>query len=391
MGINEKYLDFCVTNRQKEVVIAVIEHGSLRAAAKALGSAYTSVHEIFHKVQKRAAMSGKDPENNLDSAVPAGHFVTGISRMTKEPDGSLLWTKTNIAKEKQLELMKEAIKALTDDVPRVEKRKTLSGKELAKYNDDLMAVYPLGDPHIGMMAWGEECGEDWDLKISEAKFTEVFDRLVRTAPHCKQAVILNLGDFFHADNTEGVTQRSGHHLDLDGRYSKMIRVGMKIMRRMIESALEIHGTVRVINVIGNHDDTGAMFLSVALANIYENEPRVIIDISPAPFHYVRFGKVLIGAHHGHTCKADRLPGVMAADRARDWGETEHRYWMTGHIHHDTLKEYPGVKVESFRTLAAKDAYAAWGGYRSGQDSKCIVMHNEYGEVERHTVNIAQVK
>jgi hypothetical protein len=133
-----------------------------------------------------------------------------------------------------------------------------------------------------------------------------------------------------------------------------------------------------------------MFLSVALANIYENEPRVIIDISPAPFHYVRFGKVLIGAHHGHTCKADRLPGVMAADRARDWGETEYRYWMTGHIHHDTLKEYPGVKVESFRTLAAKDAYAAWGGYRSGQDSKCIVMHKEYGEVERHTVNIREV-
>lgn len=82
---------------------------------------------------------------------------------------------------------------------------------------------------------------------------------------------------------------------------------------------------------------------------------------------------------------------MATDRAKDWGETEFRYLHTGHIHHDTMKEYPGVKVESFRTLAAKDAYATWNGYRSGQDSKAIVYHRDFGEVERHTVNIAMVK
>ena len=81
---------------------------------------------------------------------------------------------------------------------------------------------------------------------------------------------------------------------------------------------------------------------------------------------------------------------MATDRAKDWGETEYRYWATGHIHHDTLKEYPGVKVESFRTIAAKDAYATWNGYRSGQDSKAIVYHKDFGEVERHTVNLRMV-
>jgi hypothetical protein len=159
---------------------------------------------------------------------------------------------------------------------------------------------------------------------------------------------------------------------------------------MIDSALSHHRTVKVINATGNHDDTSSLFLSVALANMYESEPRVIIDDSPTPFHYVEWGDCMFGVHHGHSCKPDKLPGVMAADQPQMWGRTTYRYWYTGHIHHDTKKEYAGVTQESFRTLAAKDAYATWGGYRSGQDSKCIVLHKNFGEVERHTVNLAMI-
>ena len=108
------------------------------------------------------------------------------------------------------------------------------------------------------------------------------------------------------------------------------------------------------------------------------------------FQYFSFGKNFFGVHHGHTAKADKLPLVMATDRAKDWGETEFRMWYTGHIHHDSKKEYGGCTVESFRTLAAKDAYAHSGGWRSGQDSKAIVLHRDFGEVERHTINISQI-
>ena len=206
------------------------------------------------------------------------------------------------------------------------------------------------------------------------------------SPACENAVIINLGDWYHADNQEGVTTRSGHSLDMDGRYAKMARVGIKVMRQCIESALNRHKNVRVINVIGNHEDTSSIMLSICLANVYEKEPRVTIDTSPGAFNYVRHGKVLIGCHHGHSCKPDKLPGVMATDKAKDWGETMYRYWYIGHVHHQSLKDYAGVTVESFRTLAAKDAYAHSGGYRATRDMKAIIMHKEYGEVSRKTVN-----
>lgn len=388
MNTNHSHLlKYCVTEKQRLVIETLEKVGSLRKVATETGLPATTVRNTFHTVERLAASRGEAPANDLDYPLPAGQIVTGVSTLQKSPDGNLQWIKTKVSYEKQLDLMKEAVESLITDLPKV---KAIPYKG-SNANGDTIAVYPLGDPHVGMMSWSEETGIDWDLKIAEAKFLDVFDRLVRTAPNCKEAVIVNLGDFFHADNAIGVTARSGHHLDMDGRYAKMVKVGMKIMRRMIETALEHHEIVRVITVQGNHDDCGAMFLRVALANIYEDNPRVLVDQSPAPFHYVRFGKVLLGTHHGHSCKAPNLPGVMASDRAEDWGQTEYRYWLTGHIHHDSKKEYPGVTVESFRTLAAKDAYAAWGGYRSGQDSKCIVYHKDFGEVERHTVNISQAK
>jgi hypothetical protein len=256
-----------------------------------------------------------------------------------------------------------------------------------------MAVLPIGDPHIGMLAWEDECGQNWDLKIAEQTFCKLFDSLISAAPRCHKVVIENLGDLLHYDNIQGVTSRSGHSLDTDGRYARMVDVVIRILRFIVARSLEHFGEVHIINAIGNHDDIGSMWIARLLAVAYENEPRVTVDTTPGPCAYVRFGRTLIGVHHGHTIKMAKLPGVMATDRRKDWGDTDFQYWHTGHIHHDSTffaQEYPSCKVESFRTLAPKDSYATWGGWRSGQDSKCIIYHELYGEVSRITKNIAEI-
>ena len=203
---------------------------------------------------------------------------------------------------------------------------------------------------------------------------DAMHELVRSAPASKQALVVNLGDLYHRDGIVAETSRSKHPLDVDGRFMKMFQVGVKVMRRCIESALEKHERVHVISAAGNHDESTAQALAVLLSIAYEKEPRVTVDLSPSLFYYYRFGKVLIGVHHGHSAKHSALPGVMAADRAKDWGETKFRHWLTGHVHHESVKEYPGVTVESFGTLAAKDAYAANGGWRSNRHMQAIVYH-----------------
>jgi hypothetical protein len=248
----------------------------------------------------------------------------------------------------------------------------------------------MGDPHLGMFAWAQETGQNFDLKIAEANLVGAVDHLVGLAPPAEEALIINLGDFYHTDNQTNRTARSGHALDVDSRWSKVLGVGIRAMRRCIDAALKKHARVTVICEIGNHDDHSSVMLAHCLSQFYERDPRVTVDVSPAKFHWYRFGRNLIGTTHGDTAKPDRLPAVMACDRPKDWGETEHRYWYTGHVHHDSLKEYPGCIVETFRTLAPGDAWHRGQGYRSGQDMKCDVLHREFGRINRHVVGIRQL-
>jgi len=215
--------------------------------------------------------------------------------------------------------------------------------------------------------------------------------LVACAPHSHEALVINLGDFFHADSLDNQTRQSHNKLDVDTRWTKVLRVGLRIMRTIIETALTKHRRVRVINEIGNHDEHTSQMLTLALSSMYERNPRVTFDQSPARFHYHSFGRNFIGVHHGDTVKPDSLGAIMAADRPLEWGMSVYRYWYTGHVHNRRVFELPGCLVESFRTLAAKDAWHAESGYRSGRDMQAIVLHRDFGEVCRHRVGIEMLK
>jgi hypothetical protein len=237
-----------------------------------------------------------------------------------------------------------------------------------------------------MLSMQEETCNDYNLDIAEKLLIGAFDHLIKAAPPCGQALVTLMGDLLHYDSFVPETPQSRNVLDADGRYPQMVRAAVRSTRYLIKAALTRHESVHVIVERGNHDPSSSIFLMEALSNVYESEPRVTIDTSPAKFHYHRFGNNLIGIHHGDTVKMKDLPLLMAHDRATDWGETEHRFWWTGHVHHDATQEYPGVKCESFRVLAAKDAWHSEKGYRSKRDMKAIVLHREYGEVARHTFN-----
>jgi len=254
-------------------------------------------------------------------------------------------------------------------------------------SSETLAVYPVGDHHVGMLAWSEETGgESYDLNRSEQLLADASRRLIEVCPPSEQALITWLGDFFHYDSYAAVTPMHKNLLDADGRFPKMVKVAVRMVRHMISAALARHGNVRIIFEKGNHDPATAAFMTVLLGCLYENEPRVSVDTSPQHFHYFEWGRVLIGTHHGDKAKPAQLPAIMATDQPGAWGRTSYRVWLTGHVHHEAVKEYPGCNVETLGVLPPADAYAASSGYRSRQSMKAIVFHREHGEVERHTVN-----
>ena len=52
---------------------------------------------------------------------------------------------------------------------------------------DLLVVYPLGDPHIGMLAWAQEVGESFDLRIANRELCECMRQLVARSPASSEA------------------------------------------------------------------------------------------------------------------------------------------------------------------------------------------------------------
>lgn len=296
----------------------------------------------------------------------------------------LRWVKADKAKD--AERFKEWAQTLAEELPKV-----MASNADGNYSDDTLTVIPFGDPHLGLHSWARETGDDFDLKIATTDLCNAVDHLVKRTPKSKECLIANLGDYFHADNSTGETTRGHNKLDTDTRWAKVLLAGLKAMRQCITSALEHHEKVTVINAIGNHDDHSSMFLTIALSNIYENEPRLKIIDNPTLVHYYQFGTNMIVVHHGHTIKMDKLPLVAAAEQPKMWGDTKNRYAYTGHIHHDSKKEFNGMVVESFRTLAAREAWAASMGYQSGRDMKAIVHHREYGEVARYVVSVDMLR
>lgn len=385
--MDDKLKEFA-TDRQREILEAVERCGSQRAAAESLGISHGTVSNTVAAVERRAARAGYSPAHDFTHVVPPGFLADGISTYYNEegkPTGQ--WVKARADKSQQEEVIREIIRTMTESV-----RGMSTLVEAPSFaNADLLAVYPFGDPHVGLYVWAKECGDDFDLEIGRKLTMGAVDRVVASAPAAETAILLLLGDVFHADDSTNRTPLHQHPLDVDSRYVKVLQVGIETYRYAIIRALEKHQTVVVKAIAGNHDPHAIWALAFTLSAYFANNPRVEVDLSPAKHWYFRFGNVLIGATHGDTVKHEKLGGMMACDRAQDWGETQYRYWYTGHIHSKMVTELPGVVCESFRTLAAQDAYAAGHGYRAGRDMMCIVHHRKFGEIERHRADIGMLE
>jgi hypothetical protein len=389
--LDERLKSFA-TPRQVEFIDAYnASGGSSEKAALILGVSGRTVRKQIARVKERAAGAGFEYDTGRIYPVPRGHIASGYSELVKAgPDDPLnrivYWVKTNRRITEQLSECRAVIEAMVEDLPKLPSS-TYKG---SVKDSNHFAVIPIGDPHIGLRTWAREVGVDWDVKIALRVFGKVFARLFQRTPDTQEAIIFNSGDFFHADNIRGETERSGHKLDLDGRPAYWIDAGIQIMRGIIDMALEKYKRVVFVNTPGNHDDILGLTLGIAIKHIYSNESRLTCEIEPTPFQFIHRDKVLLGFCHGHTCKLAALPGKMADDRSDLWGQTVYRHWFTGHVHHNQwvqFKEHPGCTVESVGIIPPRDAYAYGAGYGAKRGTQLCIFDRRGNMPDRYTETV----
>ena len=383
--MNHKLIQFCESDLQRTIVQEVIVKGRpLTQVAKEHNSSERVARHSKQRLLAKAAKQGYSPDHDWNHPVPDGHKIKGVSTFYDE-DGKPVrqWVKSQTDEQRQFQILVERLEKS------IEGLKTFKPtKPPTTVDDDLASLLTITDFHLGMYAWEAETGDDWDMQIARDVFLNSIHDMIQASPKAGTGILCQLGDFLHWDGIlSASTPISGHALDADSRYGKLVELAMSVMTEAVKMMLKRYGKVVVLSAEGNHDISGSIWLGKHIKHTFSNEPRVEVIDNEFPYYAYLHGQTMLGFHHGHKMKLANLHKLFASEpRFREmWGQANGTYIHTGHYHHERVIEDGGAIAEQHPTLAARDAYAARGGWVSQRGAKVITYHKVDGEVARVTV------
>lgn len=360
----------------REAVEALQKHGSQSAAATALKMDRST---FLHRI-KSAALRGIAP-GHFDQGTAPGFTMQKVT-VQRGPNGEIerTWERQHPEEADIKAAIEATVNALKCDIKPVF---PVSAPDLTQ--NQLLTLYTFTDYHLGMLAWHREGGDDWDVQIAEQTGVRAMQALVASSPASHTGIVNIQGDFMHYDGLQAITPTHGHVLDSDSRFGKVVDVAIRMIRQLVSLALQKHESVILLIAEGNHDIASSLWLRKLFGALYEQEPRITVHDSELPYYAIQWGKVMLGFHHGHMKKNGDLPSLFAAQFRQMWGECTKVAIHTGHRHHREVKEHPGAEVIQHPTLAARDAYAARGGWWSERRIIAMTYHKDHGEVGTSTV------
>ena len=304
---------------------------------------------------------------------------------TGEGTAVLQWQKNRQDHQKFASFMIETSKAMSEDIPKTQPIK----RQTKMVNDDLLNLYVITDYHLGMKADAAETRDrqgSWDMKIAEDLLVRWFQEAIERSPDAHTGVFAQMGDFLHWDGLDAVTPTSGHILDVDDRFDKLVNITIRVIRRVTQMLLEKHERIHLIMAEGNHDLASSVWLRQMFDALYSDEPRITIDLSADPYYCYEFGDNTLFFHHGHKKRVPNVDDVFVAKFRAEYGRTKFSHAHMGHLHHDRILETNLMTVEQHQTLAAKDSYAARGGWMAGRCARSITYHRNFGKVQEYSIS-----
>ena len=380
-------LDIDITDRQRQYLEATIECGSHTKAAEKLGISRRAVDRGIKSVEAKAAAVGVAPHRDLTHQTAEGFEAKRISTAYKDGEPVLQWVIQEPHKRDMRAKIEALLEGLTDDLKGLKKPQ----KPPKEVDKDYCAMYLIGDHHFGMLADSETKldDDDWDIKIASQVLVNATDRLAKRVGNAHTGVLVNVGDFFHADSGKAETT-AGTRVDVDGRISRTFKKAGRLFQILIDKMLETHQEVVVINVRGNHDSDMACHLSSCLELLYDKEPRVDVLKNYSKFLHWEWENNLFVYHHGDRIKHEQILQAVITNLDDEWSNCKNRYCHLGHIHHHMSREVGSMQFSHWGSLTATDQWHSDSGYGAERSMTAIVYHKQYGEDSRVKINVEAV-
>ena len=199
---------FAESEAQAEVAALVDSGVTRREAAKRLGISERNVYKMIGRIKANAVRRGYSPEHDMTHVVPEGYKVKGVSTYYNEdgkPTGQ--WVKSATDEERRAQALLEAVENAATALPKFK-----PAKPPKQVDENLASLLTITDFHLGMKAWKDSDGDDWDLKIARDVFLNAIHDMLNASPKSGTGILNQLGDFLHWDGLVQVTPTSGHHL-----------------------------------------------------------------------------------------------------------------------------------------------------------------------------------
>lgn len=237
-----------------------------------------------------------------------------------------------------------------------------------KMSNGMLYEIEMPDIHLGKLTWGEETGEDLDVKIQTEAAKKVIEKLLgHTQSYPVERILFPVGhDFFNVDNQFNTTSH-GTPQQEDTRWRKTFKIGWTLAADMINLCSQV-APVDVYIIPGNHDEERSFYLGEVLAALYLNAKHIVVNNSPRTRKYYPYGLGLIGMTHGYHEPIKKLKDVMAYEVPDLWAQSVYREWHTGDKHHKedylhkTHESDNGVVIRILRSLSTIDSYHFQKGY-----------------------------
>lgn len=292
--------------------------------------------------------------------------------------------------DKDLGLQKEAVMAeLMAYRPSFDREKFIT--KIRKVNGEFNAAKKdcaleinVPDLHIGKLAWGEETGDDYDIKIAVQRYKDAINQLIgRTNVSQIEKFILVVGhDFLNVDGKNNLTT-AGTPQSSDSRFYKMVKIGKQLLVETIDD-LNTVADVDVVVVPGNHDSNSMLLMGDILEAWYHNSKTVRVLNDAAPRKYYQYGNTGIMYAHGHNEKLDSLGIIFATENKELWSETDFHRVHVGHFHHQKqikykdIDEQVGCTIKIISSLSSNDAWHTEKGYLSLKGAEAFLYHRDHG-------------
>jgi hypothetical protein len=370
-----------MTKKQQEALDAYLIHGSYVEAAKSLGIDRGGLRKTI----KRLEATGLVPWQSA-APVPA-HLTVGKTTVQYDANGNVIqeWRR----QYPNLELMQSVVDGLCDQVSG--KGKTSKIKKSANTENDILFEIDLFDAHVGMYADERETlDSNYNCDIAARRMVETAEALASRANNPAKCVLVFGGDMLHVDDRYNRTPASGHSLDADSRYHRIVNYIIAACRECVDIASRIAPDVEVVVLEGNHSPHSELWLSRVLEAYYSRCENIKIRTDPNPRKHLIWGDNLLLWSHGDKIAAQRWAMVIAAEFAKEWGATKYRHLKCGHVHHKktiapvVVDEQSGLVVEYLEALCATDAWHSGVGFVGSQKgASAFEYHKSEGLLSRH--------